>query len=727
MNKTSIPYLNAHVVICDSNITFYTSETAVTLEAPKKLIRQLIRFCNGLHSYVEIIEKLSIEWNNGTVADLIECLFQNKVLIDVRHLSEEIWRVVKNPLKTSNLMGAVDAIVLASDAVKRHCYHHDDITYQIQESVFGDLLKKRKSVRSFTGELIAFHKLIQILWSAYGWFEDGTVLHKTVPSAGALYPLILHVVLFKQTETYLQGIYKVYLGSSKTLGFELVSSDINSVQRSFLDPLMLENAHGVIVVSGSFDVAAEKYGNRSLLYVPLEAGHVAQNIHLSAVENDVATVEIGGFLDSVLAKSINLSETYNPLVTVVFGLGDDGKINQEKDSDIEVEWAVPKDDTYSPPFAIVSAKANIDLGWSNGRDVSPICAHVKAIAEAKEWAACGNISDKIIRARFEDLKSAIDPRSIVGFHKNQYRLKDFPFKSFDNKTEYEWVECFEEKNGSAGYILADLVHFPYYPKTPYYAFANSSGVAAHPNRLQAVMSSTLELIERDSFMIAYLTKIEFPTICNDTLPIYIQNRIDELQEVGFNIYLIDHSIDLAPVVCVFAQNKDMNCTTCASCSHFDVEYAVSHALMEVEAFVAARLQNGKSKSISPQEVSLPLDHGRLYEQKKYYNRADFLIQGKTIIDFNQIGINVSKTWFELMNILDQMDMRLFTVPLHYISSSGNRDKISVVRSIIPGLVPMTFGYRHEPGAMERIYTVAFKFLNKKLSYNELTKFPHPFA
>lgn len=82
---------------------------------------------------------------------------------------------------------------------------------------------------------------------------------------------------------------------------------------------MFGKAHGVIVISGSFRIAGEKYGNRGMLYVLLEAGHVAQNINLAAVERDVATVEIGGFVDTLLAKAINLPKYYHPLITVVFG------------------------------------------------------------------------------------------------------------------------------------------------------------------------------------------------------------------------------------------------------------------------------------------------------------------------------------------------------------------------------------------------------------------------
>lgn len=65
--------------------------------------------------------------------------------------------------------------------------------------------------------------------------------------------------------------------------------------RSFVDPLTPENSHGVVVISGSFRTNGRKYGNRSLLYTILEAGHIAQNVHLAAHDSQVATVEVGGF------------------------------------------------------------------------------------------------------------------------------------------------------------------------------------------------------------------------------------------------------------------------------------------------------------------------------------------------------------------------------------------------------------------------------------------------
>lgn len=365
--------------------------------------------------------------------------------------------------------------------------------------------------------------------------------------------------------------------------------------------------------------------------------------------------------------------------------------------------------------------------WSHGRDASPVLAYTKAVAEAKEWAACGCVPDTLIQARLADLETAVDPRSIIKFHPAQYRLKGFPFKDFDEKVEYMWTEGYDEETGSVVHILADLVYFPYFPKTPYYAYANSSGVAAHPDRQEAIKTSVLELVERDSFMIAYLTQLAFPSVHEQTLPQSIRKRIRELRKIGFRVWIKDHSLDLAPVVCVLAQSEKFAYTPCASCASFNIEYAVDHALMEVEALVLTRLQKGPPKHIKPHEVVWPLDHGKLYGQRQYFHRADFLIRDRNRIAFQDIGSGLASSWQELLDRFAAKGWRLITIPLYLSDKYGGNGDLHIIRSIVPGMVPMTFGYRQEPAGMKRIYTIAKEFGNKQLSYRKLTKFPHPFA
>jgi len=86
-----------------------------------------------------------------------------------------------------------------------------------------------------------------------------------------------------------------------------------------------------------------------------------------------------------------------------------------------------------------------------------------------------------------------------------------------------------------------------------------------------------------------------------------------------------------------------------------------------------------------------------------------------------------RSWHELLDRFSRKGYRLFTVPLYLSKEYGGNGGLHIIRSIVPGMVPMTFGFRHEPAGMERIYEVGKELGNRKLSYRELTKFPHPFA
>jgi ribosomal protein S12 methylthiotransferase accessory factor len=351
-------------------------------------------------------------------------------------------------------------------------------------------------------------------------------------------------------------------------------------------------------------------------------------------------------------------------------------------------------------------------------------ALTKAVSEAKEWAACGCVPEGLLKARLEDVPNAIDPRTVIRFHESQYKLTDFPLEPFDEKIAYEWVEGKDELTGKSKYLLADLVYFPYFGETPPYLFANSSGVAAHPDLQQAIESSVLELIERDSFMIAYLTGLSYPTIRVGSLPQYLQKRISMLQQEGFEITIKDHTLDLAPVVTVFAQNEMLAYTNCASSSRFELVAAIDHALMEVEASVLARLQNGPSPALTPSEIAMPLHHGALYEQKGYFRRANFMF--KDVACPTQESFIPVDSWDGLLDKLQQMDVPLVTTQFFLSEQYGGNGDLHIVRSVIPGLVPMTFGYRQEPGGMNRLYDVA-RQKGKRLTYGNIRKFPHPFA
>jgi len=727
MKIESMPIFRAIPVITNRQTIFHTLDRKIVIEMPGALMKQLIQLCNGTRTNEEIVLVVGLVWLEGPVRELLDELYLREILVDARHLDVEVWKAVRYPIPYLTNLTNEEVTVLVQLATKQHRTNMCEKFFKVEPSSLNKLLTQRRSVRSFTGESVAFQSIINILWSAYGELtSEESSSRRTVPSAGALYPLIIHLVLFNKIDDLESSVYRVCYSQNGDVGLRHVSDDVLQFARSFLNPIdVLNGTQGVIVVSGSLSASGVKYGNRSILYVPLEAGHIAQNIHIEAIAQRVATLEIGSFVDELLGEAIKLTDDYRPLTTIVFGTEDETSDDKSTGLVAEIDWAIPMSGEYRPPFSMASVRLSSNLGWSHGRDPSPNMALTKAVSESKEWTSCGCIP-ALTKARFSELESAIDPRDVLRFHDSQYQLKGFPFAPFDTAVEYQWAKGYEVTTGLEVSILADHVYFPYHPETQYYAYANSSGCAAYPDEQKAIETATLELVERDSFMNSYLTKIVRPTIAHETLPLEIRRRIESLQAVGFKVWVKDHSLDLAPVVLVFAQSDELTYTTCASCSSFDVVHAVSHALMEVEASVISRLQNGYPLPVKPRSVGMPLDHGTLYSQKEYYRRANFIVDGGDLIPVEKVGDDVAHTWSDLIDRFTQKGWQLLAIPLHLSDKYGGDGDLRIVRCIVPGMVPMTFGFRQEPAGMERIYKIAKEFGTRTLTYGELTKFPHPF-
>lgn len=721
--------INAH------KTTFYRPKEQVVVNAPGTLVRRLVDMCDGTRELSVILDELRNEWNADVVRDFLRALSEHKVIVDSQRFDLVVTELVQNPSRFFVPVTDDEASFLADEASHRQQEKESEFVFEIPSFPLKEALESRQSTRSFSGEPVSADSVHQLLWAAYGRVRRNAY-RKTVPSAGALYPLAVSVVLFKKTADLEPGVYHVHAQEHDVNGVTRVADgSINTCIRAFADPLVLTGAHGVVVVSGSFAASAAKYGNRSILHVPLEAGHAAQNIHLAAHELGVGTVEIGGFFDELLSSAVCLPVDHYPLVAVVFGKADSSAGSaREHASDVEVRWAIPVSESgsYQLPFTMAFARSvsKADGEWSCGRSMDPVLAHTKATAEAREWAACG-LHDSLTstRGRMSDIHDAIDPREVFALHPAQYRVKGFPLKPFDKTVEYLWIRGEDVFSGEAASVLADCVCFPYRSDSPQYANASSSGVAAHPKKEVAIKNSLLELVERDAFMATYLAKLQHPTVRKETVPEDVQKRISALEQVGFKVWVKEFTLDLAPVLFVFAQNEEDGCTICSASAEFDQEEALNHALMEVEAAALVHLDSGESDSCtSPREVRTPRDHGTLYSQKRFFRSADFLVQtAAPEISFRDVGKAVPRTWRDLLDQLERKVGRLVTIPMHSGERGADGKPLHIIRSVVPGLIPISFGYRQEPCGMERVYTLAWEKEGRALNYAEMPKFPHPFT
>jgi len=176
-------------------------------------------------------------------------------------------------------------------------------------------LLQRRSVRDYTNEPLYLQQVSQLLWAAQG-ITDLRGL-RTAPSAGALYPLEVYVVV-GNVQSLSPGVYRY-----EPDGHQLVKT-IDGDKRASLAVAALgqdcvkEGAIN-IVFTAVYERTTQKYGERGIRYVHMEAGHAAQNVYLQAVALNLGTVVIGAFHNDQVMEILSLPQQEQPLYIMPVG------------------------------------------------------------------------------------------------------------------------------------------------------------------------------------------------------------------------------------------------------------------------------------------------------------------------------------------------------------------------------------------------------------------------
>ena len=192
------------------------------------------------------------------------------------------WRRPVAPLKSYLSQGA-PGVVLARPQ-------------RLPEADLWEVLRRRRSHRRFDRAPLAQEELWLLLWAAQGITQPGPWPFRTAPSAGALYPVETYVAAAR-VEGLEPGVYHWELPEER-LALVAARPDVaRAAQAAALDQAMVGQAPVTFVWSAVWGRSAQKYGDRALRYAYLDAGHLAQNLHLAATAMGLGACMIGAFFD----------------------------------------------------------------------------------------------------------------------------------------------------------------------------------------------------------------------------------------------------------------------------------------------------------------------------------------------------------------------------------------------------------------------------------------------
>lgn len=471
------------------------------LRDPEGGIAALLNAMDGRKTLRELSEAHEIQ---GPVGELIAYLFAAGSIA----AAEELWRPFHTTTENPQHFGSV----MRGEEVLAHTRRHTWTSVPVAPAPPGSLLElasRRRTCRSFAPNSLSLVEVRDVLASAY------SAATRATPSAGGLYSCRIDL-LHRSEADQVWHLYswdpieaKATLGATRAL-------DSGELQHALDSVSILHGAAAIAVISADPTVHSTKYSNRGYRYSILEAGHVAQMIHLAATERDLGALEWGAFNDRALARVVR-SKTFQPVTVVGLGrpsidrepVGEPNRASLGSSSFSAFGDPLGEGDGGSGvviaqiPLTTVGGLPTGD--YATGVHWAGSLAGVKARSEFVERQACGSLqidevgSADVLRARYHVFDAgALFPGDLPGF-----ATEPNEFESFDaSDGTYQWRVGTSE-TGAVAIVPVELVYFPVRSKDigrPLCGTTTSSGVAAHISIEEARKSALLELIERDAFV-----------------------------------------------------------------------------------------------------------------------------------------------------------------------------------------------------------------------------------
>lgn len=164
---------------------------------------------------------------------------------------------------------------------------------------------RARSVRPFTeGELGS------LLGHALGMRKDPA---RHYPSGGALYPIETYLI-GDIVEGFAPGVFH-YHPKAHALEhlWDAPDFDMARIIQAPITPL----SRALLVFTGVWGRSSAKYGDWAYHLAMLEAGHMGQNILLTATALQMQARPAGGFDDDIVSNMLDLDEREQPLYSIV--------------------------------------------------------------------------------------------------------------------------------------------------------------------------------------------------------------------------------------------------------------------------------------------------------------------------------------------------------------------------------------------------------------------------
>jgi ribosomal protein S12 methylthiotransferase accessory factor len=405
---------------------------------------------------------------------------------------------------------------------------------------------------------------------------------------------------------------------------------------------------------------------------------------------------------------------------------------------------------FVPPFADVIVNMPLFIGDEGvaGRTHSYEVSELTAILEGLE-RYCG-IEPRGKRTVIHDSYRNLEDKALnpvkVGVHaKEQYAQPDFPFKPFHPNRPMNWVWGYSFLQ-ERPILVPELLAYYSLGCGDGFVYETSNGCALGGSLEEAIFHAILEVVERDSFLMAWYAQLPLPRLdlssANDK---ELQLMVDRVRVVaGYDLYFFNSTMEHGiPSVWAVAKNrkqKGLN-LICAAGAHPDPIRAVKSAIHELAGMMLTldeKLEANRKKYekmlYDPFSVQQMEDHGMLYGLPEAEERLQFLLDDnrplRTFEEEFKWQTKSTDLTDDLQDILQKFRrLNLEVIVVDQTTPVTKRNGLYCVKVLIPGMLPMTFGHHlTRLTGLERVLRVPMElgYTKQPLTLEQLNPHPHPF-
>ena len=172
---------------------------------------------------------------------------------------------------------------------------------------FKEIVYNRRSVREYKETPLKLEELSYLLWCSQGVKKivPGKATFRTVPSAGARHAFETYL-LVNNVETLEPGLYKFIASEHKLILIPAPKNIKDQITEGCMGQKFVKTCAVTFIWSANVYRMAWRYGQRGYRYLYLDAGHVCQNLYLSAETIDCGACGIAAFNDEALNSILKL-------------------------------------------------------------------------------------------------------------------------------------------------------------------------------------------------------------------------------------------------------------------------------------------------------------------------------------------------------------------------------------------------------------------------------------